>query len=83
MGLLEATPIFILFYNACNTGLLRKWNLFPFWYSEARENFVFAIFHAALSALRSYCSQRLTRSDTSHSRSVTPAAIAGVMRSVR
>jgi hypothetical protein len=40
--------------------------------------------HAAcLSALRSLASHAATRSSTSHRRSVTPAAIAGVTRSVR
>ena len=38
--------------------------------------------YAALSTLRSSASSKATRSDTSHSRSVTPAAIAGVQRSV-
>jgi hypothetical protein len=40
--------------------------------------------YAALSALRcSYASQRATKSSTLHSRSETPAAIAGDTRSVR
>ncbi len=39
--------------------------------------------YAALSALRSYSSQGATKSATSQRRSVTPAAIAGLMRSVR
>jgi len=38
---------------------------------------------ACLSALRSLGSHAAARSSTSHSRSVTPAAIAGVTRSVR
>jgi hypothetical protein len=37
--------------------------------------------HAALSALRSYSSQRATRLLTCHSRSVTPTAMAGLMHS--
>jgi len=41
------------------------------------------VYAACLSALRSLASQAATRSSTSHSRSVTPAAIAGVTRSVR
>jgi hypothetical protein len=41
------------------------------------------ISYAALSNLRSSASHSATKSDTSHSRSVTPAAIAGLVRSVR
>jgi len=41
------------------------------------------VIYAALSASRSLDSQSATRSETSQSRSVTPAAIAGLVRSVR
>ncbi len=41
------------------------------------------LFYAALSDARSSVSQGATMSDTAHSRAVTPAAIAGLVCSVR
>ena len=47
------------------------------------QNFVTTLIYAALSILRSDASHAATKSETSDSLCVTPAAMAGVTRSVR